>query len=113
MSFHWVLDYLKAGAPRTRARRVPRRTPRKRQATGRLCIEPLEDRCLLSGGGLSFTDPVDYAAGRSPRSVAASDFRGIGIQDLAVANAGSNDLSIFLGNGDGSFRLAATVVVGR
>jgi len=64
------------------------------------------------GGELSFADPVDYTTGRSPRSVAAGDFRGIGIQDLAVANAGSNDLSIFLGNGDGSFRLAATVVVG-
>jgi hypothetical protein len=113
MWFQSVLDYVKPGSAQTRpswARRVQRRTPRARRAKCQLSIEALEDRCLLSG--VSFMDPVDYAAGRSPRSVAAGDFRGIGVQDLAVANSGSNDVSIFLGNGDGTFRLAETVVVG-
>jgi acetyl esterase/lipase len=63
-------------------------------------------------GELSFADPIDYAGGRNPRSVTSGDFRGIGIQDLAVANAGSNDVSIFLGNGNGTFRLVESVVVG-
>src|SRR6516225_9148534 len=102
MWFHSALDYLKSASAQTRpgwARRLQRRTPRRRQAA-RLTVEPLEDRCLLSGGELSFMDPVDYAAGRSPRSVATGNFRGIGIQDLAVANSGSNDVSIFFGNGD-------------
>jgi acetyl esterase/lipase len=58
-------------------------------------------------------DPVDYAAGTAPRSVAVGDFRGIGIQDLAAANSGSGSVSIFLGNGDGTFQLAETVAVGR
>jgi acetyl esterase/lipase len=112
---HSVLDYLKSGPARTRpgrARRVRRLAPRKWRAQCRLRVELLEDRCLLSGGELSFADPVDYGAGRSPRSVAVGDFRGVGVQDLAVANSGSNDVSIFLGNGDGTFRLAETVVVG-
>jgi len=34
------------------------------------------------------------------------DFNGDGIPDLAVVNRGANDLSILLGNGDGSFQAA-------
>jgi acetyl esterase/lipase len=66
------------------------------------------------GGELSFADPIDInlGAGTAPRSIATGDFRGIGIQDLAVANFGSNSVSIFLGNGNGTFHLAETVVVG-
>jgi hypothetical protein len=63
-------------------------------------------------GEPSLKEPLDYGAGRSPRSVATGDFRGNGILDLAVVNSGSNDLSIFLGNSDGTLRLAETVVVG-
>jgi acetyl esterase/lipase len=116
MWFHSVFDYLKSDFARTRtgrARRGKRPMPRQRRQTSRLSLELLEDRCLLSGGELSFMDPVDYATGRSPRSVVAGDFRGIGIQDLAVANLGSNDVSIFLNNGSGTFRLAETVAVGK
>jgi acetyl esterase/lipase len=116
MSFPWVLDYLKSSSARTRpgwARRVHGRTPRTRRTAARLGIEQLEDRCLLSGGELSFTDPVDYAAGQNPRSVVTGDFRGIGIQDLAVANSGNNTVSIFLGNGDGTFAAGQTVAVGQ
>jgi hypothetical protein len=32
------------------------------------------------------------------------DFNGDGKQDLAVANNGSNDVTVLLGNGDGTFR---------
>jgi hypothetical protein len=38
--------------------------------------------------------------------VAVTDFNGDGIQDLAVANWGSNNVSVLLGNGDGSFQAA-------
>jgi acetyl esterase/lipase len=58
-------------------------------------------------------DPLDYGVGKSPRSVATADFRDIGVQDLAVANSGSNDVSIFLGNGNGTFQLVETVAVGK
>src|SRR5712692_5107814 len=66
----------------------------------------------LAEDGVSFTDPVDFGVGRSPRSVTVGDFNGDGIQDLAVANFASNDVSILFGKGDGTFSLAQTVPVG-
>ena len=39
-----------------------------------------------------------------PWSVAVGDFNGDGLPDLAVANFFSNDVSVLLGNGDGSFQ---------
>src|SRR5262249_17564853 len=87
---------------------------RRQSARLRLSVECLEDRCLLSSGvgELSFLDPVDYGVGRSPRSVTVADFNGDRLPDVAVANSASNDVSVLLGNGDGSLRLAVTVVVG-
>jgi acetyl esterase/lipase len=80
----------------------------------RLSVECLEDRCLLSSGvgGLSFLDPVDYGVGQSPRSVTVAEFNGDRLPDLAVANSGSNNVSVFLGNGDGSLRPVGTIAVG-
>src|SRR5438552_3797650 len=46
---------------------------------------------------------MDLAVGASPYSVAVGDFNGDGHLDLAVANGGSNDVSVLLGNGDGTF----------
>jgi len=40
--------------------------------------------------------------------VAVGDFNRDGIKDLAVANFGSNTVSVLLGNGDGTFRLPPT-----
>ena len=45
-------------------------------------------------------------AGSSPASVVAGNFNGDGKLDLAVANAGSNNVSMLLGNGDGTFKPA-------
>src|SRR5207237_5072267 len=58
---------------------------------------------------LTFPSPAlagDFAVGTSPYSVAMGDFNGDGHLDLAVANGGSNDVSVLLGNGDGTFRAA-------
>src|SRR5207302_875020 len=52
---------------------------------------------------------MDLAVGASPYSVAMGDFNGDGHLDLAVANGGSNDVSVLLGNGDGTFRTATVV----
>ena len=41
--------------------------------------------------------------GNNPRSVVVADFNGDGFQDLAVANQGDNSISLFRGNGDGTF----------
>jgi FG-GAP-like repeat/FG-GAP repeat len=38
--------------------------------------------------------------------VAVADFNGDGHLDLAVANEGTHDVSVLLGNGDGSFQAA-------
>jgi hypothetical protein len=50
---------------------------------------------LLGNGDGTFQAPVNYAAGRSPVSVAVGDFNGDGKPDLAVANTGGK-LSVLL-----------------
>ena len=61
----------------------------------------------------SFTSRRDYPVGADPRSVALGDFNHDGLLDLAVANAGSNDVSVRLSNGDETFGAALTFGVGR
>lgn len=46
------------------------------------------------------------AVGSGPVSVAVGDFNEDGINDIVVANANDNTISVFLGNGDGTFRTA-------
>jgi hypothetical protein len=43
------------------------------------------------------------AVGTNPNNVGVGDFNGDGIPDLAVPNPGSNNVSILLGNGNGTF----------
>jgi uncharacterized protein (TIGR03437 family) len=50
-----------------------------------------------------------FAAQQAPLAIAAGDFNGDGFQDLAVGNADSASVSIFLGTGTGSFSTAAAV----
>ena len=45
------------------------------------------------------------AVGANPMSIVAGDF-GNGHLDLAVANTNSNDVSVLMGNGDGTFQAA-------
>ena len=51
----------------------------------------------------TFAEAGLYNAGFRPRFIAIADFNGDGKNDLAVANAFSNDVSILLGNGNGTF----------
>ena len=61
-------------------------------------IEPSNgDPCRLFG------DPAEYSAGETPISVAVGDFDDDGVQDLAVTNRYSYDVSILMGLGDGRF----------
>src|SRR2546425_103985 len=62
---------------------------------------------------VSFIARGDFAVGTHPKSVAVGDFNGDGRLDLAVANAGSHDVSVLLGNGDGTFQPALTFTAGR
>src|SRR2546426_790400 len=61
---------------------------------------------------VSFNARLDFAVQTNPISVAVGDLNGDRVQDLAVANSGSNTVSVLLGNGDGTFRAAPTVAAG-
>ncbi|QDV91741.1 FG-GAP repeat protein [Phycisphaerae bacterium RAS2] len=52
------------------------------------------------------------AAGHRPRALAAGDFNGDGVIDLASASFSNNSVSILLGNNNGGFNAAATYPIG-
>jgi hypothetical protein len=54
-----------------------------------------------------------YPAGDEPASVTTGDFDGDGRKDLAVANNGSGNVSVLLGNGDGTFKAAVNYAAGN
>lgn len=63
---------------------------------------------------IAFAAPVVYATGgTNPNCVAAADFNGDGILDLAVSNKSNDTVAILLGNGDGTFQGAVTYSVGN
>jgi hypothetical protein len=68
---------------------------------------------------IGFPPPVSYTVGTAPRAVASGDFNDDGKTDLAVANSGDatagNDgnVSILLGNGDGTFQAANNIAAGK
>src|SRR5262249_1953310 len=66
------------------------------------------DGTFAPAAGLPAPSPV----GVDPESVVAGDFNNDGFLDLAVANAGSNDVSVLLGKGDGTFRPEQRTAVG-
>jgi uncharacterized protein (TIGR03437 family) len=62
-------------------------------------------------GAQTFHPGVSYATQNGPLATATGDFNGDGKLDLAVGNGASSSVSIFLGNGDGSFNAGAIVKV--
>jgi Flp pilus assembly secretin CpaC len=71
---------------------------------------------LLGNGDGTFTaapsSPLVLPSGASPTSIAVGDFNKDGFSDLAVVNMAANTISIFLGNGDGTFKTPTTIVTG-
>src|SRR5580700_4876051 len=63
---------------------------------------------LLSNGDDTFKQATGspITMGQQPSSIVLGDFNGDGIQDFAVTNFTDNTLSLFLGNGDGTFKQA-------
>jgi hypothetical protein len=63
---------------------------------------------LLSNGDDTFKEATGspIAVGKQPNSIVLGDFNGDGNQDFAVANFTDSTLSLFLGNGDGTFKQA-------
>ncbi|HTC92169.1 MAG TPA: FG-GAP-like repeat-containing protein, partial [Terriglobales bacterium] len=58
---------------------------------------------------VTFSGPTNYNGDNTPYAVAAGDFNGDGKIDLAFPNLGSDDVSILLGNGNGTFGAATNV----
>jgi hypothetical protein len=52
-------------------------------------------------------DKADYAVGTNPQQATTGDFNADGKLDLAVADSGSDAVSVLLGNGNGTFQAPA------
>ena len=57
---------------------------------------------LRGRGGGEFETESRYAVGNGPHAAAIADFDGDGLQDVAVVNAYSWDVSVLLGSDDGA-----------
>jgi len=73
---------------------------------------------LLGNGSGGFGPKTDIPVGTNPFSVAVGDFNGDQISDLVVANSGhfpddQGNISILLGNGDGTYRAPKNILVGN
>ena len=91
---------------------APPAIPRPRK----LALELLEDRALLSA-----TPPNPHGlfpgerfpVGEDPLLVVLEDLNGDGLADIVTVNEGSDDVSVLLGNGDGTFADQTTYAVGH
>jgi uncharacterized repeat protein (TIGR01451 family) len=80
------------------------------------CVVSIPIVSLLGPASLravDFAPAKSYPVGTSPAAIAVGDFNGDGKIDIAVANTGSGDVSILLGNGDGTFQPASSFSAGN
>jgi hypothetical protein len=66
-----------------------------------------------AGTWAAFGAAAHFTAGAGPESLVTGDFNGDHKLDLAVPNPNSNNVSILLGNGNGTFRPAVDYSVGQ
>ena len=66
----------------------------------------------LGGGSLSVLPIVSRSAGNNTSAVVAGDFDGNGTQDVAAVAEGSNQVFVFLGNGNGGLDSGHVTLVG-
>lgn len=65
------------------------------------------------GQNLTYTPTPSNPVGRAPQAITAGDFNGDGLWDVATVNGTSDDVSVLLGNGNGTFRSAVSFGVGK
>jgi hypothetical protein len=53
-----------------------------------------------------FAPRTDYGVGETPQTIAVADFNGDGAPDIASENTDSDDMSVLINNGDGTFGAA-------
>lgn len=107
MSVRTWFDGLKSSMSPAQRRRTRRAVEERNSAARCLLLESLEDRRLLA-----FDVAVNYAAGTSPQAVVTADLNADGRLDLAIANGSSNNVSVLLGNADGTFQAAQNSATG-
>jgi len=82
-------------------------------ANGTASGDWVRDFVVLPVGGPLFGASTTYATGGgNPHGVTHADFNRDGKLDLAVANAGSANLGLLLGDGAGGFAATVTVASG-
>ncbi|UBF30054.1 VCBS repeat-containing protein (plasmid) [Kovacikia minuta CCNUW1] len=59
-----------------------------------------------------YADSRDFTVGNNPTAIATGDINGDSIPDVLTANAGTNTVSVRLGNGDGTFATIPDSAVG-
>ena len=62
---------------------------------------------------LTYTPTPSIPVGRSPQAITAGDFNRDGWWDIATVNGTSDDVSVLLGNGNGTFQSAVSFGVGK
>jgi hypothetical protein len=82
---------------------------------GAASIAPGTVQIFLGNGDGSFHSATSYAAGSAPIyavGLAAGDFNGDGFLDLAVTDLAAGNVSVLLGQGDGTFTPAQNFPAG-
>ena len=100
-----------SGPDRPRCGRLHRRRPdrpgRRQRRLRTTC------RCCWATATARSSSQATYAVGSGPIALVAGDFTGDGRTDLAVADdSAPNDVSVLLGNGDGTFQHPTTYAGG-
>jgi len=101
----WFRSLIKSLVRSPRYRR--RRAAELKQMARRLLLEGLEDRRVMA-----FVPAVSYPVGPYPYAVITADFNNDGRLDLATANNVGSNVSVLLGNPDGTFQAALTSPTG-